>query len=75
MLVILVLGKLRQDNYHKLEANLVLILNSRPPYLNTLSSHPKKSLVLLFFPGNRGRASLVLQSLGILPGYHCYEIH
>lgn len=75
MLVILVLRKLRQENYHKLEANLVLILNSRPPYLNTLSSNPKKSLVLLFFPGIRGRASLVLQLLGILPGYLCYEIH
>lgn len=38
MTVILALGKLRQEDCHKLETSLGLILNSRSLYLNTLSS-------------------------------------
>lgn len=54
MTVILGLGKLRQEDCHKLETSLDLILNSKSPYLNTLSSQPKKSSVLVF-PWQRGK--------------------
>lgn len=38
MTIILALGKLRQEDCHKLETSLGLILNSRSLYLYTLSS-------------------------------------
>lgn len=74
MTIILAFGKLRQEDCHKLETSLGFILNSRSPYLNTLVSQPKRHRSLCF-PGNRGRESSEVQPLGILPGYHCCEIH
>lgn len=70
MTVILALGKLRQEDCHKLETSLGFVLNSRSPNLNTLISQPKTASVLVFL-GSRGRESSEVQPLGILPRYHC----
>lgn len=48
MTVILALGKLRQEDCHKLDTSLGFVLNSRSPNLNTLISQPKTASVLVF---------------------------